>query len=156
MSVSLYGSGQTVIQTVQGSTTTATTTTSLSYVDTALTATITPQSSTSKILVIINANHYLQNSNYNCYSALCINRNGTIIQETTQMNDTTVAANIGPAFQSGVGLGILDSPATTSAVTYKVQVKLTSSSYSATCTFNKAFNGITNTASITLLEISGS
>jgi subtilisin-like proprotein convertase family protein len=47
MSVSLYGSGQTVIQVVQGSSSTQTSTTSTSFVATGLTATITPQSTTS-------------------------------------------------------------------------------------------------------------
>ena len=156
MSVSLYGSGNTVIQVVTGTTTTATTTTGTSYVDTALTATITPQSTNSKILVILGATSYIQNSNYNCYAALCLNRNGTIIQEATQMNDCTSGSGNGPANQTGVGLGILDSPATTSALTYKVQVKVESTSYSASITFNRAFNSVTNTSTITLLEISGS
>ena len=43
MSVSLYGNGQTVIQVVNATYSTSTTTTSTSYVTTGLTAAITPQ-----------------------------------------------------------------------------------------------------------------
>ena len=49
MSVSLYGSGNTVIQVVSANYNTSTSTTSTSYVTTGLSATITPQSTTSKI-----------------------------------------------------------------------------------------------------------
>ena len=158
MSVTIAGSGQIVKQVVTGTLTTSTTTTSTSYVDTGLTATITPTSSTSKILVVLGAANYIQNSSFNNYTALGLNRNGTLVQETTQMVDMTAGSGgtQGVSYQTQIALGYLDSPSTTSAVTYKVQFKLESTSYSATTTFNKTFNAVTNTSTITLLEISGS
>jgi hypothetical protein len=144
-----------ILQVVNATTTTATTTTSTSYVDTALTATITPKFSTSKILVVTAASMYIQNNQFNNYTAVGLVRGSTVIQEYTQMVDMVAGSGgtQGVSFQVPVAIGYLDSPATTSATTYKVQIKLESTSYSATVTFNKGFNSITNTSVITLLEV---
>ena len=147
----------TILQVVTGTLTTSTTTTSTSYVDTGLTATITPQSTSSKILVITAASMYIQNNQFKNYTAVGLVRGSTVIQEYTQMVDMVAGSGgtQGVSFQVPVAIGYLDSPATTSATTYKVQIKLESTSYSATVTFNKTFNSITNTSTITLLEIAG-
>jgi hypothetical protein len=154
MSVSLYGSGQTVIQVVQGTLTGSgsgpiTTTTSTSFVSTGLTATITPQSTTSKILVIYNlGNIYNPTNGYEGGST--IYRNGSNISPVGS------AVNSGFTSSFGNGAGVeaphsatyLDSPASTSAQTYTI--------YWAVNTGTGYLGRNAPICTITLIEISGS
>ena len=136
-----------VLQVVQGYTATGTTTTSGSPVDTALSATITPTNASSRILVLMNANGYT-------------NRGSTvvafgdayfyIIRGSTQLVVARTGVNFGnnnwtDMFPAQNALVYLDSPATTSATTYKMQIS-TSSSLSLTVPFQSF-------ATMTLLEI---
>ena len=101
-------------------------TTSTSYVDSTLSASITPISSSSKILVcvticgiyIANAGNYLQ---------------AGIVRGSTVVVDNFTGA--GPGYNGSNGgtggsgsVNYLDSPSTTSSTTYKVQYKSTTSS----------------------------
>ena len=124
-----------VLQVVQTVKTDTFSTTSSSYVDvTGLSVSITPLFSTSKILV----SYSLQFSGItDSYGAATVLRNSTIITQGTsatgsQTNITTALA-IGSSGNWDYKLQtsqfeVLDSPATTSAITYKVQVKATYSS----------------------------
>jgi len=109
--------GGKVLQVVQGDYATSTTSSSSTYADTDLTATITPTSATSKILVMysISARKDTQNSQNAVNFKLL--RNATSISIRQSMGYT------GTAIQNYfyVGSNVLDSPATTSATTYKVQ-----------------------------------
>jgi hypothetical protein len=117
MSVSLYGSGQTVIQVVNGTLSTDFSTSSTTPVSTGLTATITPQSTTSKILIIINTVVSANGSTYGG-GAFAIYKNGSsIYTDPTGNNALYGAANIA-APQARITLTYLDSPSTTSATTY--------------------------------------
>lgn len=116
--------GGKVLQVVQGTTTTATTVTSGAYTDTTLTATITPSSATSKVMVII-AQYYKSTSA------------GSGTAYGFQIKALRGATQIGGAYfdyLSGLSAGTynkfgmfnfsyLDSPATTSATTYKTQLR---------------------------------
>ena len=57
----------TILQVVQGTTTTETSTSSTSFVDTTLTASITPTSASSKILAVVSGPLYGGNTGYNVY-----------------------------------------------------------------------------------------
>jgi hypothetical protein len=117
-----------VLQVVNSYTTTTTTTTSASAVDTALSATITPTSSSSKIFV-------LMSSNGQCARVGAV-VNGDmyfyIVRGSTQLTSSRLGINFGFAtwndfFPAQNCFTYLDSPATTSATTYKMQISVSSS-----------------------------
>jgi hypothetical protein len=120
---STYAPGH-VVQVVSASTTTPAETSSTSFVDTGLTATITPKSTSSKILVIVSQQTQILNtiSTYTSIGEIRIMRNSTAIRT----NDFKLFANAAVGFiLSGLPLAleILDSPNTTSAVTYKTMMR---------------------------------
>jgi hypothetical protein len=118
-----------VLQVVSGTLTTCVSTTSTSYVDTGVTVTITPSSTSSKILVKVCLNNISKNDaglvGFN------LTRNGTtVVYNTTTGTGSTYQAwaTIGGFNNNrlcvGASLIYFDSPATTSACTYKVQIKV--------------------------------
>ena len=114
-----------IIQTVQGVKTDTTSTTSTSYVDTGLSATITPSSSSNKILVKYHLGMSFRNQ---VFSGGC-----SLVRGSTHIfqGDSGAgfrATNWGWSLDSygdysmwNMAHEFLDSPATTSATTYKVQ-----------------------------------
>ena len=141
-----------VIQVVQGTSLTDTTITSTSYTDTSLTASITPSSSSSKILVIIT-------------QAFLVYREATDINGGMQIvrGSTSIASHsITPAISAGLSTGssiatrgtwamtYLDSPATTSSTTYKTQAKVSSTANSGQIRLQQDSAQI---STITLMEI---
>jgi hypothetical protein len=143
MSVSIYGSGQTVIQVVTAVYSTQTSTTSSSLSDTGLTATITPQSINSKILVIVSQNILDTGSSG---GQITINRSGT---------DVINFADGVPYGPGQASLVYLDSPSTTSSTVYKTRFARLSGSGTIYAQYNDATVG-QGYSTITLLEISGS
>lgn len=112
--------GGKVLQVVYGSTSTTVSNSTTTKTDTGLTATITPSASTSKILVLI-AQNGINKSSGNANNAINLNllRGATDIQRIGYDSLLTGTA----LYLTGNTLSttILDSPATTSAVTYKTQ-----------------------------------
>ena len=113
-----WAPGGKVLQVVFGSTNTQTANSTTTYADTTLTATITPTSSSSKILVLVSQNGLLALTATNGMgirllrgSTPILNFAGSIgySQASSTRNDTAASASY------------LDSPATTSATTYKTQ-----------------------------------
>jgi hypothetical protein len=109
-----------ILQVVQGTTTTATSSSTSTYVDTTLTATITPQSSTSNILIMV-AQNGCHKSNANPFTTMNLQllRGATVLQ--------TIGAGLGYTGNAEeasfcASTTYLDSPATTSATTYKTQM----------------------------------
>ena len=117
------------------------------YADTGLTATITPTSATSKILILISHPECFKSSgNVDNSLALQILRGATVISFNTSLGYTNTTMSL----YFSASLHYLDSPATTSATIYKTQFK------------NGDFNGAlarvqgNNVKStITLMEIAG-
>ena len=148
------GGGGKVLQVVQGTYSTATTIASTTFTDTGLSLSITPTLNTSKILVIVNQSTYIQRDSAETSSGLQIVRGATTIF-TLPSAASAGARYIGVGGQSFVATGgidtmtYLDSPATTSATTYKTQGKIQSSSSNGLITAQP--NSIPST--ITLLEI---
>ena len=106
----------TVLQIVYGSTATQITSASTTPVDTTLTATITPKSSSSKVLVCVEQNGLLKITN-DTWITLNTFRGATNIGNIgAQICVTGSSATNGVG---GSGIQILDEPATTSATTYK-------------------------------------
>jgi hypothetical protein len=118
--------GGKVLQVVQASTTTATTIASTTAVDTTITGTITPSSSSSKVLVLVNmvVNGSSTNGTLQVGSRL-VRTSTTILDYYTGSTPATMRST-GTGWANGdltmpVSMMYLDSPATTSATTYKVQ-----------------------------------
>ena len=144
------GSALQVVQTVYS---TDVTVTSTSFQDTQLSASITPISASSKILIFVTQPALIyQGSNAGISGGMKLLRGATGIVEH----------NITPAISAGTGLGgdiairtvwsfcYLDSPNTTSSTTYKTQGKVNSTANSGQIRFQQ---NNTEEASITLMEI---
>jgi len=136
-----------VIQVVNAALTVYTTNSTSTFVDTGITATITPQFSTSKILVFIDHNGCSKELN-NTGLQIKVLRGSTEIVYLEDIAGSTAssAAN----YIGTISTNYLDSPATTSATTYKSQFA------------SRANNGLVSignygsvpvTSTITLMEI---
>ena len=104
-----------VLQVVYGSTTTQVQNSSTSYIDTGASVTITPSATSSKILILANTAIYMSDADANVYVQLL--RASTSLAISIQ-NDST-SANM----HQTSSILFYDSPATTSATTYKTQFK---------------------------------
>jgi hypothetical protein len=146
------GGGGKVLQVIQGTTTTATTIASTSFTDTSLTATITPTLSTSKILVITTQQFFYTRNTAGIGISAKLLRDATVVYSAGN-NGYETAFIQGPAgtyYVRGVySLNYLDSPATTSATTYKVQAAVNDTSSGGTSTFQEG----STQSNIILLEI---
>ena len=107
-----------VLQVVNASTNAQITNTASAYADTGLTATITPNFATSKILVLIDQTGIYKNTNDTRMAIILLRNSTNILLIETNAAYTANTATIGVG---GVGANYLDSPATTSAITYKTQ-----------------------------------
>jgi hypothetical protein len=108
-----------VLQVVQGTPATAEVSNSTAtYASTGLSATITPQSSTSKVLVMTRQDMGKTNGNAENRIQMRLMRGATAITETGQLMCYTGTAIINIISQT---FNYLDSPATTSATTYTTE-----------------------------------
>ena len=141
-----------VLQVVQGTTTTTLSSTSTTYADTNLTANITPSSTSSKIYITVNQNVALVDDNDDRVGAgLRLLRDSTVIYGGDQAYEIFLENNSGSATQNfiTVNRNFLDSPSSSSQLTYKTQGRIFESG--DTVQFNS--NSIEST--ITLMEIAG-
>ena len=113
-----------VVQTVFGSTTTRVINTDGNYMDSGVTATITPSSSSNKIMVIASMQWFLIREATETDGNFKLLRGSTAISTHTGAvhleADTTGQSRI--ISEGGYTIQVLDSPSTTSATTYKVQI----------------------------------
>jgi hypothetical protein len=153
--------GGKVLQVVQVETNAQTTVSSTSFTDTSLSATITPTSATSKILVLISQSVYAAQAqgtgsqNFN-RAVVKLLRGGTDIRDFGYVKTFASPAITGLDMHGGgtVFLQYLDSPATTSATTYKTQGKSGTTSGGAFVQFQISLTGSDQGYSaMTLLEI---
>ena len=123
MAVTISGSGQVPVQVKQTILTTAVTTTSTTFTDvTGLSVNITPVSASNKVLVSVSMFLGTGNATGMLWR---ITRNGTAIaRNIDQTNKGTggyySGTNAGDTWD-GTSVNFIDSPATTSSVTYQVQ-----------------------------------
>ena len=119
--VSVASSSGAVLQIVSGSTATPLTMSSTTAVDTGLTATITPKFATSKILVLVNqVGGDKSSANLSNSISLRLLRGASqiaLIAHSAGYTGTTLNVRV-----AAMSTCFLDSPATTSATTYKTQV----------------------------------
>lgn len=94
------------------------------YVDTGLSVTITPKYATSTILVDVNMTSCGKDTNAAAYLQLNLQRNGVdILARTMEQIGAYTNPSSTQNWVAGTGTNYLDSPGTTSAVTYKVQAR---------------------------------
>jgi hypothetical protein len=146
------GGGGKVLQVVQGTYATETTVTSTSYTDTGLTASITPTSATSKILVMVNQSCYFYAARKDQGLFLQLLRGASAIYNASTTYENFYMQANGASEVVGIGYmayTYLDSPATTSATTYKTQGKALYTISSGTSKYQWG----SATSTLTLLEI---
>ena len=135
--------------------------TSVSFVDTPLTLSITPTSATSKILVLINMNYYVKRDSTSNLIAVRLKRDSTTIYAPYTTNAT---GNFGSGGSSAAGITsittydlmpiqYLDAPATTNQVTYTLQGCLYVNTGSASLNINFSSTTGSQTSTVTLMEI---
>lgn len=107
-----------VLQVVYGGTSTEVSNSTSTFTDTGLTATITPQATSSKVLVIIAQQYFKNAANGENRVQIRTLRGGTEIANTGGLFLYTGSASF---MQTTYSLCVLDSPSTTAAVTYKTQ-----------------------------------
>ena len=140
-----------VIQTIKKDQFETSTTVGSGYADiTGLSATITPKFNTSKIMV----EAHIYNSNNNSVNFFRVLRGSTFIEQPSGTSSSGANWNahgfsyFDHQFQDTCVIKILDSPATTSATTYKIQTACTSN----VVTINQFFN-TSNYFGITTLQL---
>jgi len=146
--------GGKILQVVSASTSTQTIISSTTLTDTTITATITPTASTSKILVLITA------TSQNRKTASALGNNARLLRDATTIYDFPnegwanyyyASLASGDIWIGGVKtITYLDSPATTSATTYKLQAAVPNTSGSASIRFQPTSQG---PSQIILLEV---
>jgi len=140
--------GGKVLQVVFASTSTATTVASTTYTDSTLTATITPTLATSKVLIIYNQQLVAQRAAAAASANVQLLRGATSIQDLSTVADLSTGSAT-TYYANTVGATYLDSPATTSATTYKTQVKSTTTANSGQAIAQAS----SSVSTITLIEI---
>jgi hypothetical protein len=116
-----------VLQVVMGTDNTPTSINSSSYVDTGLSATITPTSATSKILVLTKQSGFFQRDTNNLGGEALIN----LVRNSTEISFNFYRWRAGLASDSRLyapfsdSFSFLDSPNSSSAITYKTQGRVT-------------------------------
>ncbi len=148
--------GGKILQVVQGTTSTSTTIASTSYTDTTLTATITPATTNSKILCLVSQNFQNQRVGgaADGGSSIKLVRGVTDIvtrgaQEVDLLYNISATSSTNTNFAMVTNIMYVDSPATTSATTYKTQgsVRFTANSNQVT------YQTSSSQSQIILLEI---
>ena len=132
-------------QVIYGTFSTATNTSSTSYVDTGLNANITPSATSSKVLVMAKI-HGMWN-NGGAGRAMLFK----ILRDTTEIQNPVLTANfIGNVAGSLIGatcaMDFLDSPSSISALNYKIQFRANNAA-------QNTINANSDISSITLIEV---
>ena len=140
-----------ILQVLFDGTSTNWSTSSTSYVDTDLSVSITPASASNKVLVTVSANYGRANLTgaYGLYN---------LLRDSTSIAEGSFTDQYGPALGS-LAVTVLDTPATTSALTYKVQGRVDNAAGSMIVYLPRATGSMASGdvyigyASITVMEI---
>jgi hypothetical protein len=138
------GAASKVVQVVSGTTTTAVASSSSTFADTGITATITPTSASNLIMVFVVVATVFKQTNDTSANFRLVRGATTIARADTLL----YTGGATPAIMASVPMNYVDSPATTSATTYKVTFNSNSNNAQVTVQF-----GGTTTSSIILMEV---
>ena len=138
-----------VLQVVQGTDNTPANITSSSYQDTGLTASITPSATSSKVLVIVSHSAFAYAPGAIPFAYIQLLRDSTVISEDFPLGiKAALHGDSNGYIGSSQNISILDSPSSTSSLTYKTQGKYAGSGSGYLTT---AYSDATD--SIVLMEI---
>jgi len=118
--------GGKVLQVVYAATTSGSSTTSGTYADTGLSASITPASSSNHIVVLVQNNYHLSTGATSGAGSVKLVRDSTDVwgHDNNSANQIFLRANGGGATLGGShNITFRDSPSSTSSITYKTQFK---------------------------------
>jgi len=141
-----------VLQVVTATYSTAKSSTSETYADTDLSATITPSSASSKVLVLTTHQLYVVRNSDEAGACIRIMRGATSIYDPFGNRGAPyirVLSSTTNETSGQITYSYLDSPATTSATTYKTQFRVKNAANSCTATVQEN----SSPSSIILLEI---
>ena len=138
-----------VLQVVTGVTYTTTTSTSATYADTSLTASITPSATSSKILII--TDQFMRKDQNNTYIGYKLFRDST---ELNYIGDLIAYTQNSDSDANGIGTTYLDTPSSTSSITYKTQFA-TLSGGTITIQADASSGNERGRGTMTLMEIAG-
>jgi hypothetical protein len=148
-----------ILQVVSGTLNSSATTTSTSFVDTGLSVSITPSSTSSKIYMVINTNTSVSNYTGRIYfrvtggnAASYIGTGGTGVNCAMAITPRVDGAGY---IMHPVSLSYLDSPATTSAITYKLQWYVEKETGWLNRPNTQDGNGANTFSTFTVMEIAG-
>lgn len=141
-----------ILQIVTGTTASDTgATASTSFSDTGLSASITPSATSSKVLVLVTQTvQYTRDGGNEQVGYINIMRATTELGEYFYKGDES--GRYGP---NQISLSFLDSPSSTSALTYKTQIKADTTSNSGSVRANQQTTGSESPSHIHLIEIAG-
>jgi len=127
------------------------------YTDTNMTLAITPSSTSNKILIISSFSVRNYHNSYNSWGRIALFRGSTIVCTRDSIKD---GGNNAEVVTTPSGFVHLDSPSSTSALTYLIKGKLiVSDNYAAQMDIGEfrddSTNDETNMQSLTLMEIKG-
>ena len=144
LDASLIGGGGKVLQVISATDSTARITTSTSYVTASntLTANITPSATSSKVLIMLSGTAY-NSGNHNTFYT--IYRDSTNVASNSNQNELSTVYGDAGVNVVPLHISFLDSPNTTSQVTYQAYMKVNGST--------GYLNVFGNTGSIILMEI---
>ncbi len=138
------GTGGKVLQVVQGNTSTQVSSTSATFADTGLSASITPSSASSKILIFVCQGYYNSGG---------ANGNTRLVKDSTTLITQGYSPWDGVNFLTFINFQYLDSPATTSSITYKTTFNRSAGSVALEANYDDGSGD--QTSFITLMEIAG-
>jgi hypothetical protein len=144
--------GGKVLQVVYGSSNTSTAISTTTYTDTTLSASITPSSASSKVLIFVAQISKVTRGALGGFGAIRLLRDSTSILEPSatkeeQFGYTTAGSVDSILLQGVIPMNYLDTPNTTSAITYKTQ----GACFAGSTTFTNQVNSSIST--IILMEI---
>lgn len=133
-----------ILQVIQNSSSSSASTSSTAYSDvTNLTVTVTPSSTSSKILI-----HVSGYASYNLVSGVNVNYTHKLARGSSSLNTRILSAQSGAGglqAKGSLSFTYLDAPASTSAQTYKIEHKIS----------NSSSTGTTSNARIVVMEVAG-
>jgi hypothetical protein len=142
------GGGGKVLQVVQATYSTVTTINSTSMTDTGLSVSITPSSATSKVLVLVTQQcRYYRNASTFQGVGMDLLRDSTVVFDMsgdTNIETNAIELSAGNIVQRDTYItgSYLDSPATTSAITYKTQGRVAQTTSNGGSEWNQAISSI--------------
>jgi len=147
-----------VLQVIHGTTSSPVSSTTATFLDSNLSATITPSATSSKVLVIISQTFRIAGGGA-AGGGIRILRGSTVIQAATPSDANGPAqyyiATFGASsnFYGVHNNHILDSPSTTSATTYKTQFRMYNPTTGSDMQANPGLSSLNGSSYITLMEV---